>query len=49
MTTLYSTMLFVILSDSRVKLRWVAYLYFALDGVVMIAAMPAPAWHQALS
>lgn len=42
MTTLYSTMLFVLLSNSRVKLRWVAYLYFALDGVVMIVAMRAP-------
>jgi hypothetical protein len=43
MTTSYSAMLFVHLSDSKAKLRCVVYLYLTPSGDVMIAATPAPA------
>jgi hypothetical protein len=49
MTTLYSAMLFVHLSDSRAKLKRVAYLCLTPAGEVMTAAAPAPAWHHAPS
>jgi hypothetical protein len=49
MTTSYSAMLFVHLSDSRAKLRRAAYLCLTPAGEVMTAAAPAPAWHHALS
>jgi hypothetical protein len=42
MTSSYSTMLFVHLSDSNAKLRRVAYLYLTPEGDVMIAAAPSP-------
>jgi hypothetical protein len=48
-TASYSAMLFVHLSDSRAKLRRVAYLCLMPVGDVIIAAMPAPAWHHAPS
>jgi hypothetical protein len=46
MTALYSAILFVHLFDSSAKLRRATYLYFAPDGAVMIAMVPAPAWHH---
>jgi hypothetical protein len=49
MTALYSAMLFVHLSDSKVKLRCAAYLCLMPVGDVIIAAAPAPAWHHAPS
>jgi hypothetical protein len=49
MTTSYSAMLLVHLSDSRAKLRRAAYLYLTLAGDVIIVAAPAPAWHHAPS
>jgi hypothetical protein len=49
MTASYSAMLLVHLSDSKAKLRRVAYLYLMPVGEVMIAAAPAPAWHLAPS
>src|SRR5688572_14652755 len=48
-TASYSAMLFVHLSDSRAKLRRVAYLCLTPVGDVIIAAAPAPAWHHAPS
>jgi hypothetical protein len=49
MTASYSAMLLVHLSDSRAKLRRVAYLCLTPVGEVMTAAAPAPAWHHASS
>jgi hypothetical protein len=49
MTASYSAMLFVHLSDSRVKLKRAAYLCLTPAGEVMTAAAPAPAWHHAPS
>jgi hypothetical protein len=49
MTTPYSIMLLVHLSDSKAKLRHVAYLYLTPAGDVIIVATPAPAWHHAPS
>jgi hypothetical protein len=49
MTASYSAILLVHLSDSKAKLRRAAYLYLMPVGDVMIAAVPAPAWHHALS
>jgi hypothetical protein len=46
MTASYSAMLLVHLSDSRAKLRRVAYLCLTPVGDMMIAAAPAPAWHH---
>jgi hypothetical protein len=46
MTASYSAMLFVHLSDSRAKLRRVAYLCLTPAGEVMTAAAPAPAVSQ---
>jgi hypothetical protein len=46
MTASYSAMLFVHLSDSRAKLKRVAYLCLIPAGEVMTAAAPAPAWHH---
>jgi hypothetical protein len=48
-TTSYSAMLFVHLSDSRAKLRRAAYLCLTSVGDVIIVAAPAPAWRHALS
>jgi hypothetical protein len=49
MTTSYSAMLFVHLSDSRAKLKRAANLCLTSAGEVMTAAAPAPAWHHAPS
>jgi hypothetical protein len=49
MTTSYSAMLLVHLSDSKPKLRNAAYLCLTPVGDVIIAAAPAPAWHHAPS
>jgi hypothetical protein len=49
MTASYSAILLVHLSDSKAKLRCVAYLYLTPAGDVMIVAAPAPAWHHAPS
>jgi hypothetical protein len=49
MTASYSAILLVHLSDSKAKLRRVAYLYLTPVGDVMIAAAPAPTWHHAPS
>jgi hypothetical protein len=49
MTTSYSAMLFVHLSDSKAKLRRAAYLCLMHVGDVIIAAAPTPAWHHASS
>jgi hypothetical protein len=46
MTASYSAILLVHLSDSKAKLRRAAYLYLTPAGDVMIAAVPAPAWHH---
>jgi hypothetical protein len=43
MSTLYSALLFVHLSDSSAKQRHTTYLYLSPAGDVMIAAAPAPA------
>ena len=48
-TASYSAILFVHLSDSRVKLRRAAYLCLTPAGEVTTAAAPAPAWHHAPS
>jgi hypothetical protein len=45
----YTVILFVHLSDLSAKLTQAAYLYLALNGVVMIVAALAPTWHQTLS
>jgi hypothetical protein len=45
----YSAMLFVHLSESFVKLRWVVYLYLNPDGVVRTATTLALEWPQAPS
>jgi hypothetical protein len=49
MMTSYSAMLFVHLSDSKAKLRRAVYLCLTPVGDVIIAAVPAPAWHHAPS
>jgi hypothetical protein len=49
MTTSYSVMLLVHLSDSKAKLRRAAYMYLTPAGDVIIVAAPAPAWHHAPS
>jgi hypothetical protein len=49
MTSSYSAMLLVHLSDSKAKLRRAAYLYLTPVGEVIIATAPAPAWHHAPS
>jgi hypothetical protein len=49
MTASYSAMLLVHLSNSKAKLRRIAYLYLTLVSDVIIAAAPAPAWHHAPS
>jgi hypothetical protein len=48
-TASYSAMLLVHLSDSKAKLRRAAYMYLTPTGDVIIAAVPAPAWHHAPS
>ena len=45
----YSAMLFVHMSDSKAKLRRVAFLCLTPVGDVIIGAVPAPAWHHAPS
>jgi hypothetical protein len=49
MTTSYSSILLVHLSDSKAKLRRATYLYLTLVGDVIISVVPAPAWHHAPS
>jgi hypothetical protein len=49
MTASYSAMLLVHLSDSRAKLRRAMYLYVMPAADVIIAVVPAPAWHHAPS
>jgi hypothetical protein len=49
MTTSYSAILLVHLSESKAKLRHAAYLCLTPVGEVMTAAAPAPAWHHASS
>jgi hypothetical protein len=49
MTASYSATLLVHLSDSKAKLRRAAYLYLTPVGDVIIADVPAPAWHHAPS
>jgi hypothetical protein len=46
MTASYSAIWLVHLSDSKVELRHAAYLYLMPTGDVMIAVVPAPAWHH---
>jgi hypothetical protein len=45
----YSAILLVHLSDSKAKLRRAAYLCLTPVGDMIIAAVPAPALHHALS
>jgi hypothetical protein len=49
MTASYSAILLVHLSDSKANLSRATYLYLTPVGDVMIAAAPAPAWHDAPS
>jgi hypothetical protein len=49
MTTSYSAILLVHLSDSKAKLMSAVYLYMTPACDVIIAAAPAPAWHHAPS
>jgi hypothetical protein len=49
MTASYSAILLVHLSDSKAKLRCAAFLYLTPVGDVIIAAVPALAWHHAPS
>jgi hypothetical protein len=49
MTASYSAILLVHLSNSKAKLRRTAYLYLTPMGDVIIAVVPAPAWHHASS
>lgn len=46
MTASYSAILLLHLSILRAKLRHSTYLYLALEGAVITAVAPAPAWHQ---
>jgi hypothetical protein len=48
-TTSYSAILLVHLSDSKAMLRRAAYLCLTPVGEVMTASAPAPAWHYAPS